>query len=601
MRNEARALSSFEDGIRYDQLSDAEKDQWDLLEWDEDGPPDAVDPQAVNKWLFNIDTVDKVLAHVMTHGLKVEGGDRLGKTIIFAKNQAHAEFIEERFNANYPQFKGAFARTITFKTEYAQSLIDDFSTKDKAPHIAISVDMLDTGIDVPEVVNLVLFKLIRSKTKFWQILGRGTRLCENLFGPGLDKECFYVFDFCQNLEFFSQNPTATEGAVGKGLSARLFEARLDLVLALDEQAAAAKLEMDEPGEPFDHGDGEEPTPEDDEPVRTSTLQAVRNYVAGMNLDNFVVRPHRRVVEKYQGDSAWASLNAASQHELVEEVASLPSEVQLGNEPAKRFDLLMLNLQLALLRRSKSFDRYRQQLQQIASALEEQCAIPLVKAQETLILQIQTEPWWIGVNVRLLELVRLRLRNLVQHVEKTKQPLVYSDFEDDLGAGVDVPLPQVGAVDFKRFKRKARHFLLEHEDNVALQKLRRGKPLTPTDLQQLEAMMISAGVGDRAQMDQAAELSKGLGRFIRSLVGLERGAVAEAFSAFLSTGTATADQMEFVDLVIEHLTHEGVMDPKLLYESPFTDIAPSGPEQVFPFKRTDELIEIIQLINASASG
>jgi type I restriction enzyme R subunit len=587
------------EGIRYDQLSDAEKDQWDLLEWDEDGPPDAVDPQAVNKWLFNIDTVDKVLAHVMTHGLKMEGGDRLGKTIIFAKNQAHAEFIEERFNANYPQFKGAFARTITFKTEYAQSLIDDFSTKDKAPHIAISVDMLDTGIDVPEVVNLVLFKLIRSKTKFWQILGRGTRLCENLFGPGLDKECFYVFDFCQNLEFFSQDAPVTEGAVGKSLSARLFEARLDLVLALDEQAAAGELHLNELGAPFEHENGEEQDLAGDDALRASTLQIVRRYVAGMSLDNFVVRPHRRVVEKYQGDAAWADIDAKVVEELVEEVASLPSEVQLGNEPAKRFDILMLNLQLALLRKSKSFDRYRQQLQQIASALEEQFAIPLVAAQRELILEIQTELWWIGVNVRLLELVRLRLRNLVQHVEKTKQPLIYSDFQDELGNGAEIALPQVGAVDFRRFKRKARHFLLEHEDNIALQKLRRGRPLTPTDLEQLEALMVSAGVGDRAQLEQAVETSKGLGRFIRSLVGLERSAVAEAFSEFLSTGTASADQMEFVELVIEHLTHEGVMDPKLLYESPFTDIAPAGPEQVFSIERTDKLIHVIENLNASA--
>jgi type I restriction enzyme R subunit len=373
------------EGIRYADLSDEEKDQWDMLEWDEDGPPDAVDPHALNKWLFNVDTVDKVLAHLMTHGLKVEGGDRLGKTIIFAKNQAHAEFIEERFNANYPQFKGEFARVITFKTEYAQSLIDDFSTKDKAPHIAISVDMLDTGIDVPEVVNLVLFKLIRSKTKFWQILGRGTRLCENLFGPGHDKECFYVFDFCQNLEFFSQSPPIAEGPVGKSLSARLFEARLDLVLALDEQAAATRLEMDEPAASFDHGDAGDPVAEDDDAVRTSTLQAVRNYVGGINLDNFVVRPHRRVVEKYQGDDAWAGIDAKVKEELVEEVAALPSDVDLGNEPAKRFDLLMLNLQLALLKKSKSFDRYRQQLQQIASALEEQFAIPLVAAQRGLIL------------------------------------------------------------------------------------------------------------------------------------------------------------------------------------------------------------------------
>jgi type I restriction enzyme R subunit len=393
----------------------------------------------------------------------------------------------------------------------------------------------------------------------------------------------------------------TEGAVGRGLSERLFEARLDLVLALDEQAAAAKLGLNEPGVPFEHENVEEQAPGDEDALRTSTLQAVRNYVAGMSLDNFVVRPHRRVVEKYQGDAPWAVIDAKTKEELVEEVAALPSEVQLGNEPAKRFDLLMLNLQLALLRKSKSFDRYRQHLLQIASALEEQFAIPLVAAQRELILDIQTEPWWIGVNVRLLELVRLRLRNLVQHVEKTKQPLIYSDFQDELGPGLGVDLPDVGAVDFKRFKRKARHFLLGHQDNLALQKLRRGKPLTPTDLQQLEALMLSAGVGDRAQLDQAAEASHGLGRFIRSLVGLDRGAVAEAFSTFLNSGTATADQMVFVELVIEHLTHEGVMDPKRLYESPFTDIAPSGPEQVFPLKRTDELFEVIDRFNTSAAA
>ena len=167
--------------------------------------PTGVEAEAVNKWLFNKDTVDKVLAHVMTRGLTVAGGDRLGKTILFAKNQAHAEFIAERFNANYPHYSGEFARVITFKTEYAQSLIDSFSNKEKNPHLAISVDMLDTGIDIPEVVNLVFFKLVRSKTKFWQMVGRGTRLCPDLFGPGQDKELFYLFDYCQNLEYFSQD------------------------------------------------------------------------------------------------------------------------------------------------------------------------------------------------------------------------------------------------------------------------------------------------------------------------------------------------------------------------------------------------------------
>lgn len=207
------------EGIRYDELSEEDKDQWDALEWDEqDGPPDHVEAEAVNKWLFNKDTVDKVLEHLMDRGLTVAGGDRLGKTIIFAKNQAHADFIADRFNVNYPHYRGEFARVITFKTEYAQTLIDHFSAKDKAPHIAISVDMLDTGIDVPEAVNLVFFKLVRSKTKFWQMIGRGTRLCPNLFGPGQDKEFFFLFDYCQNLEYFSQELPASEGRVADSLA-----------------------------------------------------------------------------------------------------------------------------------------------------------------------------------------------------------------------------------------------------------------------------------------------------------------------------------------------------------------------------------------------
>ena len=202
------------EGIKYDELPEEEKELWDELEWNEEGEiPDRVEAAAINKWLFNKDTVDKVLEHLMTRGAKVADGDRLGKTIIFAKNHDHAVFIADRFDANYPQYKGAFARVIDFQVEYAQSLIDDFSNLAKAPHIAISVDMLDTGIDIPEVVNLVFFKLVRSKTKFWQMVGRGTRLCPNLFGPGRDKQFFYIFDYCQNLEFFSQ---ARRGLVSEG-------------------------------------------------------------------------------------------------------------------------------------------------------------------------------------------------------------------------------------------------------------------------------------------------------------------------------------------------------------------------------------------------
>ena len=198
------------EGIDYDSLSEEEQEQWESLDWgddvDENGLPDKVNAAAINSWLFNEDTVDKALQHLMERGHRVEGDDRLAKTILFARNHQHAKFIEERFNHHYPHYKGHFARIIDHYATYPQSLLDDFSQKNKPPHIAISVDMLDTGIDVPEVANLVFFKPVYSKIKFWQMIGRGTRLCSELFGPDNDKQDFRVFDFCFNFDFFRENP-----------------------------------------------------------------------------------------------------------------------------------------------------------------------------------------------------------------------------------------------------------------------------------------------------------------------------------------------------------------------------------------------------------
>jgi type I restriction enzyme R subunit len=217
-------------GIKYDELSEDEKEQWERWSGTRRATsPTGVEAQAVNKWLFNKDTVDKVLEHLMTHGQTVAGGDRIGKTIIFAKNQAHAEYIAQRFDLNYPEYKGAFARVVHNEVPYVQNVIDDFSNANKAPHIAISVDMLDTGIDIPEIVNLVFFKLVRSKTKFWQMIGRGTRLRPDLFGPGDDKKFFYIFDYCENLEFFSQDLPTSEGTLTESLRSRLFKARLAVI------------------------------------------------------------------------------------------------------------------------------------------------------------------------------------------------------------------------------------------------------------------------------------------------------------------------------------------------------------------------------------
>lgn len=210
---------------------------------------------------------------------------------------------------------------------YAQDLINDFKQPAKAPHIAISVDMLDTGIDVPEVVNLVFFKPVRSKTKFWQMLGRGTRLCPDLFGPGKDKKDFFIFDFCGNLEFFSQDVPGSEGSSQKSLNQRLFETRLGLITELDTRH---KPDGTEP--PEGSGDQTEPG------LRWDIARQLHATVSGMVLDNFLVRPHRKLVEDYGQWSAWSTMTTEAATEVAENLAGLPSTHKDSDEDAKRFDL-----------------------------------------------------------------------------------------------------------------------------------------------------------------------------------------------------------------------------------------------------------------------
>ena len=563
-------------GIEYKDLSDEEKELWDAIEWDDSGSiPTRVEPAALNAWLFNEDTVDKVLAHLIENGLTVKGGDRLGKTIIFAKSQAHAEFIVERFDANYPQYKGAFCRAIHHAIPYAQTIIDDFSATEKMPHIAVSVDMLDTGIDIHDVVNLVFFKPVYSKTKFWQMIGRGTRLRPDLFGPGHDKTCFYVFDFCGNFEFFQQNIPAAEGRLSDSLSKQLFTTRLELIAALDEDKIDPEL-------------------------RAETAGSLHTLVAAMNVDNFTVRPKRRVVEKYADLAAWEKLGEEDRRALATEVAGLPSEVEAEDEEAKRFDMLMLRLQLAVLRHEPSFDRLRGTLVQIAGLLEEQGNIPLIREQLPLIAEVQSDEWWQDVTVAMLEHVRKRLRLLVRLIERTRRKPIYTDFQDEIGEAIERELLNVvPSLSMDSFRKKVRAFLRTHEDNIAIHRLRMNKALTGKDLESLEALLAESGIGDAELLAKAKEDSMGLGLFVRSLVGLDKGAANEAFAGFIASRTLTANQIEFVNMIIEHLTNQGVVSAARFYESPFTDIAPAGPQTIFTEAEIEELIAILDRIRASA--
>ena len=572
-------LKFVREGIKYDDLSEDEKDDWDELDWGDDDegnprdPPEEVDAAELNKWLFNKDTVDQALEYLVTDGIKVAGGDRLGKTIIFAKNQRHADFVKERFDANYPSLDaGGFARVITHQVSYGQSLIDDFSNKAKPPHIAISVDMLDTGIDVPEVVNLVYFKLVRSKTKFWQMLGRGTRLCADLFGPGDDKTEFKVFDFCQNLEYFSQELVPADKTGVKSLGEMLFSTRLELLQALGSIESL----------------GDE---------RAEVAATLHEAVSSMNPKNFLVRPHLELVERFSKLAAWEAVSLEDLAALNDRVAKLPDQLDADDEDAKRFDVVMLNAELSLLHR-EPFERQRRRIVGVATALEDLgTTIPGVVKQLELITAIQTDEWWVDASYPMLEDARKKLRSLVHLIERTKKNVLYSDFTDELGEAEDVVLPGTGGAivsnEFDQFRKKAEHFLKENLAEDVVAKVRSGETLTLVDMEALQRVLVGAGIGDTDTFAEASKRAGSFGLFIRSLVGLDRAAAMRAFDKFLDDKRYSANQIRFVEMVIEYLADNGTIDPRRIYDSPFISVAPQGPEILYSPSDADEFFEIVK--------
>jgi type I restriction enzyme R subunit len=590
------------EGIRYDQLSDEEKAQWDQLDWDETMQnKDRVESGAINAWLFNADTVDKGLKVLMTQGCQDAAGDRLGKSVIFARNHKHAEFIRERFDHSYPHLAGKAARVIDNQVKYAQSLIDEFADPASALCIAISVDMLDTGIDIPEIVNLVFFKPVRSRTKFWQMVGRGTRTCKDLFGPGQDKECFWIFDLCQNLEFFLGEGGAESTAAPETLSTRLFRSRLALIDAIDQktQPSIPAMGLTPPQAALDPGQALLPH-------RHALAELLRCHVAACPANNFLVRPHLQLVERFCANEAWIRLSADDHQALATTLAPLPSAYaeQQGDTDAdaRRFDLLLYTMQLSLLRGEPRFIRLQQQLRDLAAQLEARANIPQVAAELELIRDLLREEWWQQVSMPMLEEVRRRLRALVGLIEPISREPLYTNFSDELGELVELDAASLLSRDeFQQFRLRAREFLRAHDDHLTMQRLRRNQPLTPSDLEELQRFLLAHGVGTEQAIQRATDECQGFGLFIRSLVGLDRNAAKELFADFLADGIHTATQIRFINEIIDELTSRGVMDPARLYDPPFSDLAPMGPEGLFTEAQVDSLCDLLVLITTRAAA
>ena len=530
-----------EEGITYDDLSDEDKERYEE-DFIEDGlMPDFIPSAQLNKFVFNETTVDTVLQDLMERGIRVAGGDRLGKTIIFAQNKRHAEFILERFNKLYPKYRGTFAQRVICDDTYAQTIIDDFKIPEKDPIIAVSVDMMDTGIDVPECVNLVFFKKVRSKTKFWQMIGRGTRLSKELTcidqidGEYTAKRRFLIFDYCGNFEYFRAHKEDFESRETKTLSENIFGKQIRIAVALQESAFAG---------------------DDYQSWRSELVETCYSQVLALNTDLIAVRLHIQSVEKYKNPGAFNYISEGDKGELMQQIAPIV-HLDDNDEFAKRFDNFMYGLVIAQIEQMPSLKNAQKQLRDIGTLLERKVSIPQVKAKLPIIKEVNTDAFWNANDVLLYERVRKELRELIKFLNDVdpRKPIItrLSDPIIDQKEGD----PMEPGYDFEDYRAKVNRYVNKNGNALAIYKLTHNIPLSAADYRELEHVLTSE-LGSKEDYEREYGDTP-FGLLIRKIAKLDHEAAMQAFSQFINDQSLNQKQISFVHKIINHIEQNGYME------------------------------------------
>lgn len=565
-------LKFLEEGIAYDDLPPEEQAAYEETFLDENGDwPDRIGAGKLNEVVFNEDTIRLVLHVLMTEGLRVNYGETLGKTILFAKNHAHAEKILQIFGEEYPHLPG-YAKVIDNYMTYAQSAIDEFSEADKLPRIAISVDMLDTGIDVPEILNLVFFKPIMSKAKFWQMIGRGTRLCPGLL-DGEDKTGFNIFDFCGNFAFFrlskgkpTPNGLPLQGAIF-GLKAQIAWKLQDLDYQTEELIT----------------------------FRRRLVEEMAAKVRELNRDNFAVKQHLRFVEQYNDERTYDILTEEKLNQLRAELTPLilPDEDEAS---AVRFDALLYGIELAYLA-DKTYTRAKKDLVKRVAGIAGVANIPEIAAQSELIENILHGTYLDRAGIHEFEYIRQNLRDLMKYIPRGSA--VYTtNFTDEI-LSTEWTEADLENDDLKNYKAKAEFYIRKNQDAPAIAKLRSNLPLGESDVQELEQILWSE-VGTKE--DYEAEYGqKPLGELVREIVGLDMNAAKAAFSRYLNDTNLDARQIYFVNQIVEYIVHNGMLRDLRVLQGPPFDRQGSLGEVFQDFSLWQGIRQVIDQINANAGA
>lgn len=544
-----------QDGIKYNSLSKQEQEQLEKVFESErlqsalkdDGKKGRdIGNNEIFTYIFNVDTIDKVLQDLMQNGLSVQGGERIGKSIIFAYNHEHAELIVKRFEALFPEYGADFCVLIDNYVNYAQDLIDRFEKRDCNPQIAVSVDMLDTGIDVPDVLNLVFFKIVRSKIKFWQMIGRGTRLSEGIFGFGKDKKCFYIFDWCGNFEFFGKNPEGVKSPHSPSLTERLFCIRAELALGLQkaeyQEDLFAKQLHDE--------------------LKATMIAQVQQ----LNDKHISVRNVWSSVSMFKQKENWQCLSAMDVEILKREIAPLLVKEQ-SDESAKRFDVLMLNVEAARLDKTKRCESSIKNIISIAQALSTKAAIPQVLAKMEIIKFVQSKTFWDNAGLSELEKVRCEIRDLVKFIFTEKRPSFEVDIEDII---TDDGLAEE-AIRYTTYYQRVFDYLVANRKLPVLQKIINIEQLTEADIKELERILWSE-LGTKEEYRHCTEkmiCGDSVATFIRSITGIDRSVALKKFSRFINNNELNSQQEEYLKNILDYVCANGDIDKNtLIDESPF---------------------------------
>lgn len=564
-----------DDGIMYNELAEEEREQYEAEFYEDDGLPEHIPPEKINKFIFNINTVDRLISDLMNNGIKHKNGNHVGKTIIFAQNKRHATFIVERFDKLYPQYKGAFCRLVICDEPYSEKNLEDFKKPDEYPFITVTVDMLETGVDVPEITNLVFAKKVYSRIKFDQMIGRGTRLCSDLFGEGKDKKEFYVFDYMRNFQFFDVHPEGKEAGAAIAPVAARFMRMVQLIRLLQDADYAA---------------------DDYQVIRNDLVDRVVGEVQAMNPERIEVRLELRYVEQYKVRKEYECLDDVNKEEIIGHLAGLVVSGE-KDEAAINFDVAMYGLMLSAMTGGKNFGRLKRYVAGNAGILLKECAtVPDVKAKLPELKELTNDNYWEAQDILKFEETRKSLRDIMKFIPSRKVKIHYTDFEDEVVFREEGRKVDISSSDFEDYREKVNEYVEAHKNQPEISKLLHNEPISADDYKELERIFTKElGTAEDYQMNYQ---DTPFGLLIRKIAKMDRNAAYAAFSTFIAEERPNAEQIHFIEQVVDYVAENGYINNILdLMKAPFD--RPYKFSVIFTREEQMKLVQVIKSIKNNA--